>query len=225
MNQKYSVENKTGASEPTEPASDFPGMRKQPAEFVDSELFIKQAFITDPGRGYELLFKRYYKQLCSHAVRFVYARDVAEDIVVEVFSQFWSKQLHTAVTTSYRSYLFTTVRHAAFHHMRKNFGKETVTEELADLPLATPASSPQQELQFQELVLKIEQVIRSLSPQNQKVFLMSRFEGKRNTTIAEELGISVKTVEGHITKGLSILRKALQDHGLLSLIQILLLFV
>lgn len=54
---------------------------------------------------------------------------------------------------------------------------------------------------------------------------MSRFEGKRNGAIAEELGISVKTVEGHITKGLSILRKALQDHGLLSLIQILLLFV
>jgi RNA polymerase sigma-70 factor (family 1) len=225
MNQKYSVENNAGESGPAGLASDFPDSRKPPADFVDSELFIKQAFATDPARGYELLFKRYYKQLCSHAVRFVYARDVAEDIVVEVFSQFWSKQLHTAVTTSYRSYLFTTVRHAAFHHMRKNFGKESATEELGDLSVAAPANSPQQELQFQELVLKVEQVIRSLSPQNQKVFLMSRFEGKRNAIIAEELGISVKTVEGHITKGLSILRKALQDHGLLSLIQILLLFV
>lgn len=225
MNQKYSVENKTGANPSGGPASDFSDVRKLPTDFVDSELFIRQAFSTDPVRGYELLFKRYYKQLCSHAVRFVYARDVAEDIVVEVFSQFWSKQLHTAVTTSYRSYLFTTVRHAAFHHMKRNFGKESLTEELGELTVPTQASSPQQELQFQELVLKIEQVIRSLSPQNQKVFLMSRFEGKRNIAIAEELGISVKTVEGHITKGLSILRKALQDHGLLSLIQILLLFV
>ena len=148
MNQKYSFENNTGASEPARQTSDFPDVRKRPADFADSELFIRQAFATDPGRGYELLFKRYYKQLCSHAVRFVYARDVAEDIVVDVFSQFWSKQLHIAVTTSYRSYLFTTVRHAAFHHMRKNFGKETATEELGDLPVATQASSPQQELQF-----------------------------------------------------------------------------
>lgn len=225
MNHKYSVENNSRADEPAGQASDFPDVRKLPTDFADSELFIRQAFATDPARGYELLFKRYYKQLCSHAVRFVYARDVAEDIVVDVFSQFWSRQLHTAVTTSYRSYLFTTVRHAAFHHMRRNFGKEAVTGELGELPVPTQASSPQQELQFQELVLKIEQVIRSLSPQNQKVFLMSRFEGKRNATIADELGISVKTVEGHITKGLSILRKALQDHGLLSLIQILLLFV
>lgn len=222
MNQKFSLDSNPGTNEPARLISDFPDIKKVPADLVDSELFIKQAFEADPARGYELLFKRYYKQLCSHAVRFVYARDVAEDIVVEVFGQFWTKQLHKAVTTSYRAYLFTTVRHAAFHYMRRNFGKETLTEDLGELPVAAPASSPQQELQFQELVLKIEQVIRSLSPQNQKVFLMSRFEGKRNGVIADELGISVKTVEGHITKGLAILRKALQDHGLLSL---LLLFI
>jgi RNA polymerase sigma-70 factor (family 1) len=222
MNQKFSLDSNPGTNEPARLISDFPDIKKVPTDLVDSELFIKQAFEADPARGYELLFKRYYKQLCSHAVRFVYARDVAEDIVVEVFGQFWTKQLHKAVTTSYRAYLFTTVRHAAFHYMRRNFGKETLTEDLGELPVAAPASSPQQELQFQELVLKIEQVIRSLSPQNQKVFLMSRFEGKRNGVIADELGISVKTVEGHITKGLAILRKALQDHGLLSL---LLLFI
>nr|WP_295934031.1 RNA polymerase sigma-70 factor [uncultured Dyadobacter sp.] len=225
MNHKYTVESNPGITGKTRLKTDFPEVKTVQTDFVDSELFIRQAFEEDPGRGYELLFKRYYKQLCSHTVRFVYSRDVAEDIVVEVFGQFWSRQLHTAVTTSYRSYLFTTVRHAAFRHMRKNFGKEMLTGELDDLPVPAPISSPQQEMQFQELLLKIEQVIRSLPAQNQKVFLMSRFEGKRNTTIAEELGISIKTVEGHITKGLAILRKALQDHGLLSVIQIMLLFI
>jgi len=225
MNPKSIIESKPHITEQARLLSDFPDVKKARTDFVDSELFIKQAFEVDPARGYELLFKRYYKQLCSHAVRFVYSRDIAEDIVVDVFGQFWSKQLHTSVVTSYRSYLFTSVRHAAFHYMKKNFGKEALTEDLGELSVAASACTPQQELQFQELVLKVEQVIRSLSPQNQKVFLMSRFEGKRNTTIAEELGLSVKTVEGHITKGLSILRKALQDHGLLSLIQIFLLFI
>ena len=224
MNHKSIIEKPFNA-EPARLASDFPEVKNALADFVDSELFIRQAFEEDPARGYELLFKRYYKQLCSHAVRFVYAKDIAEDIVVEVFGQFWSKQLHTAVNTSYRSYLFTSVRHAAFHYMKKNFGKETLTGDFDDFSIASTAGTPQHELQFQELVLKVEQVIRSLSPQNQKVLLMSRFEGKRNATIAEELGISVKTVEGHITKGLSILRKELQDHGLLSIILITLLFM
>ena len=54
---------------------------------------------------------------------------------------------------------------------------------------------------------------------------MSRFEGKRNAAIAEELGISIKTVEGHITKGLSVLRKALDNLGLLTLVQLLAIFI
>ena len=50
----------------------------------DSELFIRRAFEHNPANGYELLFKRYYGPLCSHAARFVYDRQVAEDIVIDV---------------------------------------------------------------------------------------------------------------------------------------------
>ncbi|MVM39010.1 RNA polymerase sigma-70 factor [Spirosoma sp. HMF3257] len=184
----------------------------QPA-FVDSELFIRQTFEADPRKGYELLFKRYYEPLCSHAVRFVYAKEVAEDLVIEVFGQFWQKQLQHVITTSYRAYLFTIVRHAAFAHLRKEFGREVPTEDFSEIVSDAAPSTPQQELQFNELYLKIEQVIRSLPPQSQKVFIMSRFEGKKNAMVADELQISVKTVEGHITKVLSILRQALREYG------------
>ncbi|OMP13155.1 hypothetical protein COLO4_02183 [Corchorus olitorius] len=47
---------------------------------ADSEQFIRQAFAQDSRKGYELLYRRYYKVLCSHAVRYVYAREVAEDL-------------------------------------------------------------------------------------------------------------------------------------------------
>lgn len=187
----------------------------QPA-FVDSELFIRQTFETDPRKGYELLFKRYYQPLCNHAVRFVHAKDVAEDLVIDVFSQFWQKKLQHSITVSYRAYLFTTVRHAAFAHLRKEFGREIPTENFPEPGTDRTPSTPQQELQFNELYLKVEQVIRMLPPQSQKVFIMSRFEAKKNVTIAEELQISVKTVEGHITKALSILRHALREYGLVT---------
>lgn len=186
---------------------------------IDSELFIRQAFETDPRKGYELLFKRYYRPLCSHAVRFVYAKDVAEDVVVEVFSQFWQKQLHCSVTTSYRAYLFTTVRHAAYAHLRSEFGREVPTENLSDSANDTPPLTPQQLLQFSELSVRIDQIIRSVSPQSQKVFIMSRFEGKKNAVIADELHISVKTVEGHITRVLAILRQSLRHYGLVLLLK------
>ena len=183
---------------------------------IDAELFIKRAFEADNKKGYELLFKRYYQPLCSHAVRFVYSKEVAEDLVMEVFSQFWQKELHQTVTTSYRAYLFTTVRHAAYAYLRTEFSREKPIDFPVDTDTVNAPITPQQLLQFNELYIKIEEIIRSTSPQSQKVFVMSRFEGKKNTTIAEELHLSTKTVEGHITKVLSLLRQSLRNYGLLS---------
>lgn len=186
------------------------------SRIIDSEVLIKLSFEADNEKGYELLFKRYYQPLCSHAVRFVYSKEVAEDLVMEVFSQFWQKQLHLAINTSYRAYLFTTVRHAAYAYLRTEFSREKPTDYPTNTDVVTTQNTPQQILLYNELSIKIEEIIRSTSPQSQKVFVMSRFEGKKNVIIAEELQLSIKTVEGHITKVLSLLRQSLRSNGLLS---------
>lgn len=186
------------------------------SRIIDAEVLIKRYFEIDNEKGYELLFKRYYQPLCSHAVRFVYSKEVAEDLVMEVFSHFWQKQLHQAINTSYRAYLFTTVRHAAYAYLRTEFSREKPTDYPTNTDVVTTQNTPQQILQYNELSIKIEEIIRSTSPQSQKVFVMSRFEGKKNGIIAEELQLSIKTVEGHITKVLSLLRQSLRSNGLLS---------
>lgn len=186
------------------------------SRIIDSEVLIKRYFEIDNEKGYELLFKRYYQPLCSHAVRFVYSKEVAEDLVMEVFSHFWQKQLHQAINTSYRAYLFTTVRHAAYAYLRTEFSREKPSDYPTNTDVVTTQNTPQQILQYNELSIKIEEIIRSMSPQSQKVFVMSRFEGKKNGIIAEELQLSIKTVEGHITKVLSFLRQSLRSNGLLS---------
>ncbi|CAG5018020.1 hypothetical protein DYBT9275_05897 [Dyadobacter sp. CECT 9275] len=183
---------------------------------IDSEKLIRKNFEVDREKGYELLFKRYYQPLCSHAVRFVYSKEVAEDLVMEIFSQFWQKNLHLGIQTSYRAYLFTTVRHAAYAYLRAEFSREKPSEFLVETNGTPGPDTPQQLLQFHELYVKIEEVIRSASPQGQKVFVMSRFEGKKNPVIAEELNLSTKTVEGHITKVLALLRQSLRNYGMLS---------
>lgn len=182
---------------------------------TDSELMIRRAFSQSPVKGYELMFNRYYKPMCSHAVRFVYDRQLAEDIVVDTFAHFWHKRLDLTVTTSFRAYLFTMVRHRAFAHLRKEFGGEAITTISLDTESIADRLTPLQLLQFNELQLKINQTIQSASCQGQKVFVMSRFEGKKNRQIAEELGLSIKTVEGHITKILAILRQVLRQNELL----------
>ena len=189
---------------------------------TDGELLIRRAFAQSPIKGYELLFNRYYSPLCSHAARFVYDRALAEDLVVDVFAQFWQQRLDQSITTSFRAYLFTMVRHRAFAHLRQEFGRETTPDILPD-DGPDEGMTPLQLLQYNELQLKINETIQSASSHSQKVFVMSRFEGKKNAQIADELGLSIKTVEGHITKMLALLRQVLRHNELLT-ISLLLIF-
>ncbi|GAB4025883.1 RNA polymerase sigma-70 factor [Spirosoma gilvum] len=174
---------------------------------VDSEVFIRQAFDRSIREGYELLFRRYYRPLCNHAVRFVQSKEQAEDLVAEVFSAFWKGQMHLHITTSMRAYLFRSLRNRIYNHLRDELAHQPpTTDQLIDI--AEP-EDPQQILLFTELYTKVQAVIKALPPQCQRVFLMSRFENKKHREIADELSISVKAVEMHISKALNQLRTAL----------------
>ncbi len=183
----------------------------------DKEWFIRKSFESDAKKGCELLFKCYYNPLCSHAARFVYSQQVAEDLVGEVFYVFWQKQLHTQIHTSFRSYLFTAVRHRALTYLRCELNRKNSSQDISDLENLSSLPAADQMLQYDELYFRIEKAIQSLPPQSQKVFIMSRFEGKKNQVIADELKVSLKTVEAHLTKALSNLRKAVKGEWLMLL--------
>lgn len=181
---------------------------------VDKEFFIRSVFQTDVKKGYDLLFRHYYTPLCSHAVRYVYSKEVAEDIVSEVFLSFWKKAAHEHITTSFRAYLFISVRNKCLTYLKWEMDKG-ITENIEEIGLASAHIQPDRLMEFDELYMRIEKIIAGFPPQNQKVFLMSRFEGKSYQEIAEKLQISKKAVEAHISKALVEFRKVLKNHSML----------
>ncbi|MGA0556099.1 RNA polymerase sigma-70 factor [Larkinella sp. VNQ87] len=182
----------------------------------DDEQFIRRVFEQNPQKGCELLFREYYGPLCSHASRFVYAREIARDLVSDTFYVFWQKELYKEITTSYRAYLYTAVRNRSIKYLQREFGKQIAVTYLdpsdeQDVLGSAEALTPEDLLTYDELHNRVEVAIGALSPQRQRVFLMNRFEGKKYQTIADELQISLKAVEAHISKALASLRKALQN--------------
>lgn len=190
---------------------------------VDKEFFIRSVFKTDVKKGYDLLFRHYYTPLCSHAVRYVYSREVAEDIVSEVFLSFWKKAVHEHITTSFRAYLFISVRNKCLTFLKWELEREAA-EELDDVTFESVHTQPDRLMEFDELYIRIEKIIAGFPPQNQKVFLMSRFGGKSYQEIAEALQISKKAVEAHISKALAEFRKVLKSHNMLLIAVFLELF-
>lgn len=194
----------------------IPSQDKPQTKEVDAALFLKITFEQNPAKGLELLFRRFYNPLCSHAVRFVYSKQIAEDLVSEVFFQFYRTKAYENITSSYTSYLFRSVRNECYTYMRREFGKTDSLETNTENTVSTSQQQPDAEIHYNNLFIKVNEVIAKLPAQCQRVFLMSRFENKKYHEIADELHISPKTVEVHISKALKHLRAALHGEWMIS---------
>ncbi|MCF2442708.1 RNA polymerase sigma-70 factor [Dyadobacter sp. CY345] len=193
-----------------------PSMDEKPrSQEVDSALFLKATFEENPSKGLELLFRRFYKPLCSHAVRFVYSKQIAEDLVSEVFFQFYRTKSYQNINSSYTSYLFRAVRNECFTYLRREFGKTDTIELTTENTISVYQQQPDAEIHYNHLFLKVNEAIGELPMQCRRVFLMSRFESKKYHEIADELNISPKTVEVHISKALKHLRIALNGEWMM----------
>jgi RNA polymerase sigma-70 factor (family 1) len=184
---------------------------------ADPEWMIRRMLQTDPVKGFELLYRRYYRPLCSHVTRLVYSREIGEDLVGDLFFHLWQTNQYTQISGSFRAYLFSAARNRAINYLRWEFNRTQSTEE-SELIDPVDSTESDGDLAFEELTTRIHRALDALPPQCRNVFVLSRFEGRKNSEIGADLHISVKTVEGHLTKALNRLRHALHDYWLVVLL-------
>lgn len=185
---------------------------EEDAPMMSQEEFLSKLFEQDPRQGCEHLFRCYYANLCNHAIRFVYAKDIAEEIVAEVFANFWQKRVFENITVSYQAYLYKAVRYRAYNYLKFELKR---TAELTSADDITEQSlSPDAQLHYNDLTRKVDDLIQQLPPQSRKAFQLNRLEGKKYTEIAEELEISVSAVERLISRALAKLRQGLKGEWL-----------
>ena len=162
---------------------------------------------------FDEIFRRYSKPLFYYAVKFV-DDEAAKDVVQDIFLKLWSDR-SIIVRQSLNSLIFTMVRNSCLQQLEKQKVRNNYIE-------TTKLILQKEELLFytkeksslieQELEDKLNEVLNSLPVRCKQVFLMSRFENKRNREIGEELNISVKAVEKQITKALAIIRVEMKDY-------------
>jgi len=162
---------------------------------------------------FDELFRQYSKPLFYYAAKFV-EDEAAKDIVQDVFVKLWSDQTIN-ISQSLNSLLFTMVRNSCLQQLEKQKVRNKYLE-------STKLMLQEDELRYymeeksglieQELEDKLNEVINSLPDRCRQIFLLSRFENKKNKEIALELEISVKAVEKQITKALATVRIDMKDY-------------
>jgi len=158
-----------------------------------------------------MLFKQHYESLCAFVFGMVQDYDVSEDVVQELFVKFWEKRNDIPDDISIKAYLYRAARNMALNQMRhfeiKNDFNLFNREEMCDAEQNIGNSA-----ETSELRKMIDQAINKLPTERKKIFLMSREDGLKYKEIAQELSISIKTVENQMGKALSTLRTELSDY-------------
>ncbi|MDR3267742.1 MAG: RNA polymerase sigma-70 factor [Tannerella sp.] len=170
-------------------------------------------------KAYERLFVKYYAPLCEFASLYVQDAD-SEELVQDLMLHIWESREVIVIETSVKSYLFTAIKHRCLNAIRRKIHHEQVHERLYE-KLKDQFEEPDYYL-HNELADNIERAICELPENYRETFELSRFGEMTNTQIAQQLSVSVKTVEYRITQSLKIMRVKLKDY--LSLLVFLLWF-
>lgn len=161
-------------------------------------------------RALEMVFRTCYAPLASFAFRYLRDAAASEDVVQDTFTALWAGRERLAVATSLRSYLYATVRNRALN-VRKHDAvvEDWERDESSDGVRALhPAPiRPDHALDEKLLAQRLAEAFETL-PERQAQAMVLRWRDELSyAEIAEALGISVKGVEKHLSRGLESLRR------------------
>lgn len=154
------------------------------------------------GREFEMAFRALYMPLGMYALRIVGDADDAEDVVEEAFARAWQAVGDGVEIDNFKAYMYRCVRNECVSLLRARRD----CAPLADVP---DVSDDDVDTSVRDA--KIWRAIDALPDKCREVFLMSKRDGLSQEEIADELGISVKTVKNQMTKAFSRLREALSS--------------
>ena len=143
--------------------------------------------------------------------------DAAEEIVQSTFVKFWEGRGEIRIQSSVKGYLVAAVRNNCLNQLKHiNIREEYKIHNQRELE--NTQVTVDEEMEAYELEEKIRASINELPEARKKIFLLSRYEGLKYKEIAEQLNISVKTVENQMGSAIKQLRIDLAEYLLSILI-------
>ncbi len=159
-----------------------------------------------------MVFKKYYSPLCVYANKYCRNESIAEEIVSNFFFGFYEKRQSLNIESSLRSYLFRSVRNSSLNYIRDHARIVSENDKNVNYFEFDQSDTVYDTLLGKELEEVIDKAIDKLPDQCKAVFVKCRFEGKKYKEIAEELNITINTVETQMSRALKKLRVELKDY-------------
>ncbi|PUZ23394.1 RNA polymerase subunit sigma-70 [Chitinophaga parva] len=176
----------------------------------DEEVFLRLK--QGQEEAVEEIYRRFWKELLDAAYRRVKSQEAAMELVQGLLVQLYLKRERIQLRTSLRNYLHTALKNKVLNSIRAELVRNTYQQRMA---ASGQASQPDaaSALRLKELQEQIDASCAAMPEKCREVFYLSRREHLSYQHIADQLGISVNTVEKHMVKALKILRSHLKEYN------------
>ena len=159
-------------------------------------------------KDFEDIFSLYYAPLCAYALKFVQQKEVCEEVVQDIFLRIWEKRQKLNID-NIKAYLYRGVYYHSLHILAHKRIRAKHHKTVSNIRYAHP--TPEEGMIMGEFYHAYHIELDNLSANTRKIFLLSRNSSLKNSEIAEQLKISIKTVESHISQALKAFRKRFEE--------------
>lgn len=170
------------------------------------------------------LYATYKNRLTYFAMRFLKSREYAEDVFQDAFTVVWQSRRFINPDASFSSYLYTIMRNRILNQLRNAANEEKLKESILSQALDYTEDT-KREVMLNDLKSLISHALQQLTPRQREIFEMSREAQLSHKEIADKLGISVNTVQEHISTSLKLIRTYLIKYSGSEYVDLLLLLI
>jgi len=175
----------------------------------DKELVIKMK--EGDVEAFNKLFFRYAGKVRYMSELFVADREIAKDVIQDIFFMIWEKRLMINENLSFQSYLLQSTKNLLINMVKSRLRDIEAKKYFLDT-LEKSRNQTEDYIIFRELDNEVNKQLEQLPPRQRQIFMLSRNEGLNNNEIAKKLNISKRTVEEHIYQVLKQLKGEIKQN-------------
>lgn len=150
----------------------------------------------------------HYNELCAYIFTLSKDRQQAEDIVQNVMLKIWKNKEKLNITTSVKSYLYKSCYYELIDTFKKNKKELNYIQQVQKETLDVFIEEDEDFVTTQ--INRVQVEIDKLPPKCKEIFLLNKIQGFKYREVAEQLDISIKTVEAQMSKAMSRIKEALE---------------
>jgi len=173
---------------------------------------------------FEGTYVSYYARMKRFARQYVICEEDAENIVQDIFFELWEKQLEFTSLVNLSGFLFMMLKNRCIDFLRRKTLEQHAVDEIQSeyirtlkLKFESLEALDNKLLNETDIDTIIHNAIDSLPERCREIFVMNKIEGKKQKVIAQELNISIHTVESQMAIAYKKLKEALKDYTFLFL--------